>query len=66
MTRRKTNVKQVCQAIRRDLIDRLGLEMPIDEIEIRWKGGDRETWINVKTRQVWTSYGGRVQLMGTI
>ena len=66
MTRRKTNIKQVCQAIRRDLIDKLNLDIPINEIQVMWKGGDREVWINVKTRQVWASYKGRVQLMGTI
>jgi len=66
MTRRKTNVKQVCQAIRRDLIDGLDLRVPVNEIQIHWKGADREVWINVKTRQVWASYEGRVQLMGKI
>ena len=66
MARRKTNVKQVCQAIRRDLIDILDLRVPVNEIQICWKGDDREVWINVKTRQVWASYEGRVQLIGTI
>lgn len=51
--RRKTNIKQVCASIRRDLIDKFDIEVPNEDITITWKGGDyREIYVHVLTGKV--------------
>lgn len=66
MKRRKTNVKQAIAGIRRDIIKRLDLEVPTEEIRIVWSGGEREVWVEVNERQVWGSIEGRVYGVGEI
>ena len=62
--RRKINVAQVCASIRRDLIERLDIEVPAEEVRIVWSGGGREVWISVNNRQVWGSLDGRIMREG--
>lgn len=64
--RRKIDIKQVCASIRRDVIEKLGIEVPTEEITILWKGGEVEVWINVKERIVYGSAQGRVMIEGRI
>lgn len=66
MSKRKVNVAQVCASIRRDLMERLGIEVPTEEIRIVWSGGEREVWINVNERRVWGSLDGRIMREGEI
>ncbi len=65
MKRHKTNVRQVCASIRRDIIERLGIEVPT-ECRIVWSGDEREVWITVNERTVWGSLEGRVMQEGKI
>ncbi|KKL54989.1 hypothetical protein LCGC14_2259910 [marine sediment metagenome] len=64
--RRKVNVAQVCASIRLDLMERLGIEVPTEEIRIVWSGGERKVWINVNERRVWGSLDGRIMRGGKI
>lgn len=64
--RRKINIAQVCASIRRDLIERLGIEVPTEDIRIVWSGGEREVWINVNEGRVWRSIEGRISQVGKL
>jgi len=67
MTRRKVNIRQVCASIRLDLIKKLGVEVPNEEVTISWKGGDyREIYIHVLTGEVWGSVKEQYYAVGKI
>ena len=65
--RRKTNIKQVCASIRRDLIDKFGIEVPTEDITITWKGGDKRViYVHVLTGQVMGSVKEQFYMVGKI
>ncbi|KKM14859.1 hypothetical protein LCGC14_1701860 [marine sediment metagenome] len=51
--RRKTNIKRVIASIRRDIIDKFGIEVPNEDIVITWSGGDKRIiYLHVLERNV--------------
>lgn len=66
MKKRKPTIKQAVASIRRELVKQLNLEVPTEEVTIRWKAGRREVWIVVSTGQVFSSYEERVMFEGSV
>ena len=65
--RRKTNIRQVVASIRRDIIDKFGIEVPDEDITIIWKGGDkRMIAMHVLVREVWGSVKEQFYMIGQI
>ena len=65
--RRKTNIKQVIASIRKDIIDRLDIGVPDEDIVITWRGGDKRIiYLSVLTGRVTGSVKEQFYFVGEI